>query len=94
MEDQAHVEEELTLHQFIEVTLEGYERTQNELKEIELLVGGEKLGHGRHSDEIAAHSGHHLNLRRGLVARAAEPGVNALVEVDPDLVAQPGRQRP
>lgn len=38
MEEQVQVEEELTIQRFIEATVEDYERTQNELKEIDVLV--------------------------------------------------------
>ncbi len=43
-------------------------------------VGGQRLEHGRHADEVGAEGGQHADLGRRLVARAREGGVDAGLE--------------
>jgi hypothetical protein len=49
---------------------------------------GDHLGDGAHAHEVGAERAQHANLRGGLVARAQQPGVDALAEDLPDRLGR------
>ena len=57
------------------------------------LAGGDRLERGAHADQLAAEDAGHADLGRGLVVRAGELHVDALVEARVDLAAQRAQPR-
>src|SRR5215218_9513063 len=60
-------------------------RRQRQTEHLEArVVGGDRLEHGRHADEVAADRRGHADLRRRLELRAVETDVHALGQVELD----------